>query len=320
MRSQRTLTQLFTTSTCSPIPSSSESESEIVSRVSTRHVTDSSPLSSPPASELRSADTVPTSAVESVTAYHSDSEASITSPNRFRRTSSTTHLNSEAGTSSANSGTDCFAPATCTESTSALHGRNISAGRHSVDEPFLLNFDTFLQSRNGEKKDSTQAKEIVVDVSKFLYFANPNQCDEQNLLSRIAIRKFVDDNEKGGIGPSGVLTKLRRISMAIDCLMMSSEDLDTEIDVYERSALVKTTIEALSKTLRKDKSKAQENRLQRFARNLPELSEVSKFLHDPRADRVFASAVSAAQAHKPIPRDIVIAMFIVAGRIMLRYD
>ena len=151
-QSQRTLMQLFTTSTSTPIPSS---ESEIVGRhwrVATRCVTDSSP---PPVSPLLS--------------VNSGSEASIISHNRVRRTealiSSTTHSNSRAGTSPASSGMDGFAPATCTESTSALHGWSSSSGWHSVDEPFLLKFYAFAFNTK-------------------LLWAHPNQCDECKISKR----------------------------------------------------------------------------------------------------------------------------------------
>ena len=153
-QSQRTLTQLFTTSTSTSIPSSSDSESEIVGRhrrVATRCFTDSPP---------------PVSPLLSVTAYYSGSEASIISHNRVRRTealiSSTTHSNSKAGTSPASSGMDGFAPATCTESTSALHGWSSSSGWHSVDP------------LNSTCLHSTQS----------YCGPNPNQCDECKISKR----------------------------------------------------------------------------------------------------------------------------------------
>ena len=48
----------------------------------------------------------------------------------------------------------------------AFCGRTTSAGRHSLEEPSLVELSEFLQSRSGGKSP-VQAREIVVDVSKF---------------------------------------------------------------------------------------------------------------------------------------------------------
>ena len=80
------------------------------------------------------------------------------------------------------------------------------------------------------------------------------------------------------------------------------------------------TIERFSKGLRRDKSRAQQCNLESFTRNLPDLSEVKKFLNNPQADYSFRETVEVTKRDGmgQIPR-LREAMIIVAGRILLRY-
>ena len=204
----------------------------------------------------------------------------------------------------------------------ASAGTSAGAGRYPMDEPFLVMLSQYLQSRCGGKRDTAQAKEVVVDVSKFLFFANPKQCDPQCLLSRSLLRKFIGAVEEGGIGSSGILTKLRRLTMAIQCLLMSCEDLSTEMDVMEKSTSALAVLEQISKGLRREKGQNQERSLERFSRAVPDLSEITKFLSDPHADRAFKETVTMVvedgDFRLPLQR-LRQAMLIVASRIMLRY-
>ena len=199
-------------------------------------------------------------------------------------------------------------------------GTTRCAGKHSLDDPFLVRLFEYLQSRIGGKKDHFQSKEIVVDIAKYLYFADPNCCNPDLVFSRRLIRNFVDSIENGGIGSSGVLKKLTHIAMAIKFLQCESEDLDREVEVHQKSVLALQTIERFSKGLRRDKSRAQQCNLESFTRNLPDISEVKKFLNNPQADHSFRETVEVTK------RDGIIqiprwreAMIIAAGRILLRY-
>ena len=75
-----------------------------------------------------------------------------------------------------------------------------------------------------------QRREICVDVSKYLCFADPDSYNSDHLLSRGTTRKFITWLEEGGIGPSGVISKLRRVQMAITCLGHQHEDQETVTD------------------------------------------------------------------------------------------
>ena len=56
-------------------------------------------------------------------------------------------------------------------------------GCFSLEEKCLKDFANHLKSRIGGKRSSEQAKEITVDVSKFLYFIVNKDCNINNCLS-----------------------------------------------------------------------------------------------------------------------------------------
>ena len=60
-----------------------------------------------------------------------------------------------------------------------------NAPRFDPDEPFLPLLDEYLESRIGGKRDVTQHREICVDVSKYLCFADPDSCNPDHLLSGV---------------------------------------------------------------------------------------------------------------------------------------
>ena len=100
--------------------------------------------------------------------------------------------------------------------TSASSGSTRGTGKHSLDKPFLVSFAEYLSSRAEGKRKANQVAEICTDVSKYLWHAAPTECNPAHLLSRRMVRSFVQELETGGIGPSGVLSKLQRRTAALD--------------------------------------------------------------------------------------------------------
>ena len=84
--------------------------------------------------------------------------------------------------------------------------------------------------------------------------------------------------EAEGVGPSGVLTKLRQVEMGIK---LESEDVDIEFDVLERGNSVRYMIGTICTTLNREKSALQTRKMESFSRDIPDLGEVTKFLTCP---------------------------------------
>ena len=159
----------------------------------------------------------------------------------------------------------------CAEASTSRRGRTDAAGRFQLDSPFLVNFADYLVSCIGGKKKPSQVTEICMEVSKYLWFANSEALDPEALLSRSMIRKFVSEMESEGVGPSRMLTKLRRLLMAIRCQELSCEDLDTENDVLEKARSVQNMISQLCIGLGREKAVIQSNKLDSFAQKMPDL-------------------------------------------------
>lgn len=135
------------------------------------------------------------------------------------------------------------------------------------------------------------------------------------LLSRKHIRGYNEALESGGIGASGVLTKLRRISLAVQCFQFDQEDVESEVEIGGKALLVRGMIENVCASLKKEKMSTQKKRL---SQKLPNLSDTTKFLTSQEIDAEFESTVSQARKGIASVDSLHTAMIIVAGRIMLR--
>ena len=98
----------------------------------------------------------------------------------------------------------------------------------------------------------------MTDLAKFFYFVDQNECKPERMLSAQKVKQWVDVLESMNVGPSGVLTKLHRLTMFVDWVELESEETDNEDDIVRRASKVQATIAALSTPLRKEKSSKQE--------------------------------------------------------------
>ena len=130
--------------------------------------------------------------------------------------------------------------------------RTQDLGLHDLGEDCLVQFEEYLASRYGGRKKEKERQEIMTDVSKFLFFADPDKCDLKNVLSCRNIRQYVVLLEGKEIGPSGILTKLWRLVMATEWLILDSEDTEHEEVISRQAGRVKEMVSRLSAPLRKD--------------------------------------------------------------------
>lgn len=112
---------------------------------------------------------------------------------------------------------------------------------------------------------------------KISLFVNTSVCDLDSLLSPSAIRTYVNWLEKVGICPSGILSKLRQLEFAIKYLCLEHEDFATEIEVTTKCDQVLSLLASFRTSLRGEKSRTQQKKLDNFAHHIPELGDVTKF-------------------------------------------
>ena len=194
-----------------------------------------------------------------------------------------------------------------------------NAPRFDLTDPFLTVFSEHLASRLGGKKDPVQCKETCIDVSKYLYYSDPKECNPDHLVSRASIRKYVAWLEAGGIGASGVCTKLRRLQMAIKCLGLQHEDLETETTFREMKDRVWELLTSFITSLSRQKRKTQRAKLDHFAHHIPDLSQISDFITSRRVKNFIDATVATAKAGGEVEDDTLEqCMYLIAGRLMLR--
>lgn len=87
--------------------------------------------------------------------------------------------------------------------------------RFSSTDPTLVAFHDYLTSLDGGKRSAQKATEIVVDINKYLHFANSEACDMNLLLDDDKLRQYMTKLETSGIGPDGIVSKLNTMTYAL---------------------------------------------------------------------------------------------------------
>ena len=121
----------------------------------------------------------------------------------------------------------------------------------------LAAFYTNLTSFDGGSKSSVEAKQISIDVSKYLAFADSRQFIWDNLLNTNRVKQFVEKLQKTAIGPDGLVTKLDRIQTALRYLMRDVpkyKTSDAAMNTIERVGLWKASFGTAKITHTRDKA------------------------------------------------------------------
>lgn len=178
--------------------------------------------------------------------------------------------------------------------------------------------DSFLCSRLGGKKDRTQRTQICVDVLKYLFFANSSVCDLDALLSQTTICSFIDWLKKERIGASGILTKLRRIDLALSCLCLESDSAEHEAEVQSKREEVESLIATYRTSFKREKVQTQRKNMDKFSAKVPGLKEVTKFLTDVAVTDFLKIMLEEAQSGQfGFQAQLKDAMYIITGHLML---
>ena len=105
-------------------------------------------------------------------------------------------------------------------------------GQHTG--PFLDAFEEFLTSRVGGKKSPRNAKGIVVNVAKYLYWCDPSSIDVEYLCKARKIREYIEGLEDH-VGPSGLQQHTSDIEAALRFCVHVREGASDEIEFVARA-------------------------------------------------------------------------------------
>ena len=132
--------------------------------------------------------------------------------------------------------------------------------RYDVDKhENFISFREWLECVEGKSRSQKVAREIAIDVSKYLKFA----CGEQEnpdwsvLLDKNNVIKFVTRLEESGCGPEGRLTKLDNLHTAVRFLRLSVLDDNPKNgpDWYQKTLRIEDILTMFKRTLCRFKKK-----------------------------------------------------------------
>ena len=137
---------------------------------------------------------------------------------------------------------------------------------------FLSSLADFATDRFGLAMGSSQAGEMLTDVSKFLYYAGHGEECVGDLHDTDKVKSYLQKLEADGISCSGQLTKLQRIESALRFAKSANRWSETRVG---------TAIDAIllwKKRLQKDKTAMAKKKAPRLSEELQELGNYSAII------------------------------------------
>ena len=109
--------------------------------------------------------------------------------------------------------------------TTPKHGNTRHFKSYTLDTPEVKKFADNLCSFNGRSKPAHLAKQIAVDIAKFIAFSDETKFSWLNITNESKIRGHVEKLEEAGVGPDGILTKLERLQLGMKYALMEIENV-----------------------------------------------------------------------------------------------
>lgn len=113
-------------------------------------------------------------------------------------------------------------------------GATRSFDRFDVDLPIFSKFIKWNTSMDGGCRSEKSAREIAVDVSKFMKWCSPDKPSWNAIITRWQVLQYVDKLENAGCGPEGIIQKLDAIKIALKYIQAKVADNDPSHKEYIR--------------------------------------------------------------------------------------
>ena len=175
--------------------------------------------------------------------------------------------------------------------------------RYDIGLPMFVAFVRHLEGIDGGQRSAKTAKEIAVDVSKYLCYACGPDCltpDWRRLTDRDQLLGYTEKLKRAKVGPEGLLAKLDALLAALKYVKVHIIE-DTNDPVYGKVLRMEDVIGGWKATLRKSKRKLRKSRLQQLSSELLSLDEVSALLKCDRVWADFHSTCSEVKSRVPVP-------------------
>ena len=187
---------------------------------------------------------------------------------------------------------------------------------YSVSEDVtMLKFVKFMRSVDGKSRSEKVAREIAVDVSKFLKFAGGPMSLEPHfdrMLDRDQLVAYMEKLKTHGCGPEGMLGKLDAFESALSFIRLFILKDDDTNTLYGQSLRMSETLKRWRSTLRKQKALTRAIRLETLSDEKLSLDEITAMIESENIWDTFVSTLSHDQPTAAMLREatVVIAALI----------
>lgn len=175
--------------------------------------------------------------------------------------------------------------------------------KFNTAHPSFWRFETYLTGIDGGSRSEKTAKEMSVDVSKFLKYACGRACvhpDWMRLVDRDQLVGYIEKLRSANVGPEGQLAKLDAFFCALRFLKVVVV-ADCNDPSHAEVVKMEETIAGWKATLRKQKGKLRKRRLQDLSCEQLSLDEVTALLNCKLLWSHINDVYLAAERMKPIP-------------------
>ena len=186
-----------------------------------------------------------------------------------------------------------------------------------MHDPFLDEFFEYLTSRSGGKKSFRNARSIKTNVSKYLFWCKEGEVDTSFLTKSKRIKKYIEEMECKGLGPSALQQKISDIETSLRFLMSSREDEKDESALNTLALANIKKLRDLRLSFKGEKARKERESLEDLAANLPSTSNINKFLESTILTKIFEDCCSRLKKN-PQKADYNRALAIIGGRLLYR--
>ena len=168
--------------------------------------------------------------------------------------------------------------------------------RFDMQHPSFIHFQRYLTGLDGGGRSEKTAREMAVDVSKFLKYAcgsSPNPGWER-LTDRDQLTGFMEKLKRSSVGPEGQLSKIDGFCSALRFLKVDILR-DSGSPLTEKATRMLEVLKGWKNTLRKEKRKLQHRRLEELSCQDHSLDEVNALIDNQGMWREFELTCSRAR-------------------------
>ena len=153
--------------------------------------------------------------------------------------------------------------------------------RYDINHPMFYRFQNYLTGIDGGQRSEKTAREITIDISKYLRYACGQECPNPNwsrLTDRDQLIGYTEKLKRAKVGPEGQLSKLDALAAALKFLKVHVL-ADERHPLYPKVTHTENVLAGWKTSLRNAKRKLRKSQLQKLSSESLSLDEVTALLN-----------------------------------------